>query len=206
MFPSVMNSLSVGVFSCETPCSARRENSCGERFSVVGDNANFGNVVSPFSSRGKKKNIFSELIHTLLKLPNCVLKQQPHILQFSEALGSVFSLFKELALSAYCHFHSFFDLPEVSKPSANKSNTRYSLATSISRCIKFTKRTELWIDIWQLYELIVLKTDSRFFSSRCECVRLLRCSYSPLNQFGEKHRLTFLQSSSSCRMTMTHQS
>ena len=116
MFPSVMNSLSVGVFSCETPCSARRENSCGERFSVVEDNAKFvyrksanlGNVVSPFSSRGKKKsNIFSELIHPLLKLPNCVLKQQQHILQLSEALGSVFSVFKELALSAYCHFHSF---------------------------------------------------------------------------------------------------
>ena len=48
------------------------------------------------------------LIHPLLKLPNCVFKQQPHILQLSEALGSVFSLFKELmALSAYCHFHSF---------------------------------------------------------------------------------------------------
>ena len=55
----------------------------------------------------KKSNIFSELIHPLLKLPNCVLKQQQHILQLSEGLGSVFSLFKELALSAYCHFHSF---------------------------------------------------------------------------------------------------
>ena len=97
-------------------CSARRENSCEERFpssrttqsSFIRKSANFGNVVSPFSSRGKKKsNIFSELIHPLLKLPNCVLKQQQHILQLSEALGSVFSLFKELALSAYCHFHSF---------------------------------------------------------------------------------------------------
>ena len=27
-------------------------------------------------------NTFSELIHPLVKLPNCVLKQQPHILQF----------------------------------------------------------------------------------------------------------------------------
>ena len=33
-------------------------------------------------------NIFSELIHPLLKSPNCVLRQQPHILQLSEALVS----------------------------------------------------------------------------------------------------------------------
>ena len=30
-----------------------------------------------------------------LKLPNCALKQQPHILQLSEALSSVFCLFEE---------------------------------------------------------------------------------------------------------------
>ena len=60
-------------------------------------------------------NIFSELIHPLLKLPNCVLKQQLQILQLSEALGSAFSLFErqEQALSAYCHFHLLmFDPPE----------------------------------------------------------------------------------------------
>ena len=60
-------------------------------------------------------NIFSELIHPLLKLPNCVLKQQLQILQLSEALGSAFSLFEkqEQALSAYCNFHPLmFDLPE----------------------------------------------------------------------------------------------
>ena len=59
-------------------------------------------------------NIFSELIHPLLKLLNCVLKQQPHILQLSEVIGSGFSLFEEREqnLSAYCHFHSFIDLPE----------------------------------------------------------------------------------------------
>ena len=35
-------------------------------------------------------NVFSELIHPFVKLPNCVLKQQPHILQLilSKALGS----------------------------------------------------------------------------------------------------------------------
>ena len=53
--------------------------------------------------------IFSELIRPLLKLPTCVLKQQPHILQLCEGHGSAFSLFeeKEQALSAYCHFHHF---------------------------------------------------------------------------------------------------
>ena len=40
-------------------------------------------------------NIFSELIHPLLKLLNCVLKQQPHILQLSEVIGTGFSLFEE---------------------------------------------------------------------------------------------------------------
>ena len=48
--------------------------------------AHFGNV-SPFLLGAA--NPFSELIHPLVKLPNCVLKQQPHILQFvTEALGS----------------------------------------------------------------------------------------------------------------------
>ena len=46
--------------------------------------ANFGNV-SPFLVGAT--NIFSELIHPLLKL-NCVVKQHPHILQLSEALSS----------------------------------------------------------------------------------------------------------------------
>ena len=118
--------------------------------------------------------MFSELIHPLLKLPNCVLKQQPHILQLSEVLGSAFSLFEkqERALLAYCHFHSFLIFqktrhctrkqcsrllcnywiqrsPQDSKPSANNS-TCYSLAKSIIGCIKFTKRAELWRDFWHL--------------------------------------------------------
>ena len=46
--------------------------------------ANFGNV-SPFLAGAT--NIFSQLIHPLLKL-NCVLKQHPHILHLSEALSS----------------------------------------------------------------------------------------------------------------------
>ena len=83
---------------------------------------------------------------------------------------------------------------------------RYSLAKSITGCIKFTKRTELWIDFWQLddifeppgqNELIIWKTDSRFFflSPHLPYVfghmrlthLLLRCSYPTLNQFCEKN-------------------
>ena len=71
-------------------CSAQRANSCGERFSFPEDNkssffsrsANFG-IVSPFLVG--PTNTFSELIHALLKLPNCVLK----FYNLSEALGSI---------------------------------------------------------------------------------------------------------------------
>ena len=114
MFPTVMNLLSVGVISCEKIAAkfltfVPHKNSPSSRAtksSFVGRMANFGNV-SLFSSKGNKH--VSELIHSLLKLPNCVLKQQPHILQLFEVLGSAFSLFEEQeqALSAYCHFYSF---------------------------------------------------------------------------------------------------
>ena len=57
--------------------------------SVFSRSANFLNF-SPFLVGAT--NIFSELIHPLLKLPNRVLKQQPHILQLSEALVSFGSL------------------------------------------------------------------------------------------------------------------
>ena len=54
--------------------------------SFFGRSAHFGNV-SPFMVGAT--NPFSGLIHPLVKLPNCVLKQQPHFLQFvTEALGS----------------------------------------------------------------------------------------------------------------------
>ena len=39
--------------------------------------------------------------------------------------------------------------PQDSKPSANNS-TCYSLAKSVTGCIKFTKRAELWRDFWHL--------------------------------------------------------
>ena len=55
--------------------------------SFFSSSANFGNV-SPFLVAAT--NTFSQLIHPLIKLPNCVLKQQLHILQLilSEAFGS----------------------------------------------------------------------------------------------------------------------
>ena len=112
------------------------------------------------SEVGISAYILSELIQSLLKLPNCPLKQQPHILQLSEALGLAFSVFEgfvgilllplilELAENTMYIAqrnnaqdwiqHSTQDL----KPSAN-INTHYSLAKSITGCIKFTKRVEL---------------------------------------------------------------
>ena len=72
--------------------------------------AHFGNV-SPFLVGAT--NAFSELIHPFVKLPNCVLKQQPHstICPKPSAL-SPFSLFEEQAqaLLSYCHFRSFLIL------------------------------------------------------------------------------------------------
>ena len=61
-----------------------------------------------------------------------------------------------------------------SKPNAD-NNTSYSPSKSITECIKFTKKAELWTDFWQLddifeppgrSELIVWKKYSRFFLSR----------------------------------------
>ena len=104
-------------------------------------------------------NIFSELIHPLLKLPNCVLKQQLQILQLSEALGSAFSLFEkqEQALSAYCHFRPLMlDLPE---------NTTLYTETTLSPHLPY---------VFEHVRLTRL---------------LLRCSYPTLNQFWEKTRL-----------------
>ena len=51
--------------------------------SFFSSSANFGNV-SPFLVAAT--NTFSQLIHPLIKLPNCVLKQQLHILQFIRSI------------------------------------------------------------------------------------------------------------------------
>ena len=131
---------------------------------------------------------------------NCVVKQQPHNLQFirsarlfrlSPSPRSRHRLCCRTATSTiYTTFHYIHYISQRSnakncfritglqrqdsKPSAD-NNTRYSPSKSITECIKFIKRAELWTDFWQLNdifeppganELIVWKTDSRFFSSR----------------------------------------
>ena len=127
--------------------------------------AHFGNV-SPFLVGAT--NTFSELIHPLVKLPNCVLKQQPHILQLFIRSAWYFRLSpssrSRQALLLYCHFHSFLILHYIYyisqrsntkkcfritglqhqdlKPSAD-NNTRYSPSKSITECINFIKRAGL---------------------------------------------------------------
>ena len=192
MFPTVMNALSVGVFSCERiaahfPPLWRKRSPSSTRQRKVRLSEGRPILVTFHLSLVLvgATNIFLELIHPLLKSPNCVLKQQLQILQLSEALGSAFSLFErqEQALSAYCHFHPLiFDFPEnttlYTETTYAQDCFRYFLAKSITGCVKFTKRAELWIDFWQFNdifeppgqnELIIWKTDSRFFFSRLTC-------------------------------------
>ena len=140
--------------------------------------ANFGNV-SPFLVGAT--NTFSELIHPLIKLPNWSSTIYP-----KRSALSAYSPFEEQAqaLLAYSHFHSLLILHFIyyisqrsnakncfrimqnqdSKPSAD-NNTRYSPSKSITECIKFTKRAELWTDFWQLDDIFELLTHSkcRFF-------------------------------------------
>ena len=134
-----------------------------------------------------------------------VLNEQLHILQLSEALGSALPLreagkgFVGVLLLPSTHFWSSRKHYIVHGNNAQDC-FRYSLAKSITGCIKFTRRTELWIDFWQLddifeppgeNELIKWKTDSLFFflSPHLPYVfgyvrltrLLLRCSYPTLN-------------------------
>ena len=155
--------------------------------------ANFGNV-SPFLVGAT--NIFSELILPFLKLLKCVLKQQPHILHSSSprsrhrlcrraTTSTHFFIFqktlhctgKKLSrlLWNYCIQRS----PQDSKPSAD-SNTRYSLAKSMTGCIKFTERVGLWIDFWQLDNIWSERTHCTvgFFLSSHTPYGLLRYSYA----------------------------
>ena len=78
--------------------------------------------------------------------------------------------------------HSTQDL----KPSAN-INTHYSLAKSITGCIKFTKRVELWMDFWQLDNIF----ESPGQNERTHCMEngqlpIGPYSYTTLNWFWEK--------------------
>ena len=89
-----MNSLSVGVFSCKRiapqfpPLWRDSPSSTGQRKVRLSEGRPILVTFHLFLVLVGATNIFSELIHPLLKLPNCVLKQQLQILQLSEALGS----------------------------------------------------------------------------------------------------------------------
>ena len=99
-------SLSVGVFSCQSVVEKDSPSSRTTKSSFFSRSAHFGNV-SPFLVGAT--NTFSELIHPLIKLPNCVLK----FYNLSEALGS-FGLLPPRGAGtgffAHCHFHSFLIL------------------------------------------------------------------------------------------------
>ena len=145
--------------------------------------AHFGNV-SPFLVGAT--NAFSELIHPFVKLPNCVLKQQPHILQFVQS-PRLFRLSPSsrsrhrlcCRTATFTHFWSstIYTTFQYIHYISQGSNAKYWITASIitRESIKFTKRAELRTDFWQLddifeppgrNELIVWKTDSRFFFSR----------------------------------------
>ena len=91
--------------------------------------AHFGNF-SPFLVGAT--NTFSELTHPLVKLPNCVLKQQPHILPKRSALLA-FSLFEEQAqaLLLYYHFHSFLILHYIHYISQRTNTENSSRVTEL---------------------------------------------------------------------------
>ena len=91
--------------------------------------AHFGNV-SPFLVGAT--NTFSELIHPLIKLPNCVLK----FYNLSEALGS-FSLLP--LRGAGTGFVGVLPLPLIFDPP-------HSPSKSITECIKFTKSCDQIFD------------------------------------------------------------
>ena len=203
MFPTVMNSLSVGVCSVAKE-SQRTFHLCGERFSFVDwttkssfirRSANFGNV-SPFSSTSRgNKHIFRAYPSTLKIAKLCFETTAAHsTIIWSARLG--FLLLREAGTG----FVGVLPLPSTHVWSSRKHHIvhgnnaqdcfRYSLAKSITGCIKFTKRTELWLDFWQLddifeppgqNEIIILKTDSRFFFSLASpALRIRACEAQAL--------------------------
>ena len=181
---------------CPLACSVAKESQrsfhlCGERFSFVEDNEKVrlsegrpsGNV-SPFSSSSRGiKHIFRAYPSTLKIAEPCFETTAAHsTIIWSARIG--FLPLREAGTG----FVGVLPLPTTHFWSSRKqyivhrNNAQdcfgYSLAKSITGCIKFTKRTELWIDFWQLddifeppgeNELIKWKTDSLFFFSRLTC-------------------------------------
>ena len=128
IFATVMNSLSVGMFSfsliCKSIaaqfltvlCSGRWENSCGERFSFTEDNKKFvGQPTLVMFHLFLVGATFSELVNLLLTLSNCVLKQRRNILQFiiwSAWLGFLPLWGTGTGLVGILSLPLIFDLPE----------------------------------------------------------------------------------------------
>ena len=222
-------SLSVGVFSssliCEriavqfhgdpravsNLCSARGANSCGERFSILprgqqkgrffSRSAHFGNV-SPFLVGAT--NTFSELIHPSSR----------HRLCCRTATSTIYTTFHYIHyISQRSNAKNCFRITGLQRQDSKQSadnNTRFSPSKPITECIKFTKRAELWTDFWQLddifeppgrNELVVWKTDSRFFFlsphtpvvARFARVSLLRHAF-PISLLILRKKPTVLQS------------
>ena len=178
---------------CPLTCSVAKESQrtfhlCGERFSFVDwttesslirRSANFGNV-SPFSSTSRgNKHIFRAYPSTLKVAELCFETTAAN----STIIWSARLVFLPLR-EAGKGFVGVLPLPSTHVWSSRKHYVvhgnnaqdcfRYFLAKSITGCVKFTKRTEFWIDFWQFNdifeppsqnELIIWKTDSRFFFS-----------------------------------------
>ena len=206
-----MNSLSVGVFSCERiaaqfpPLRRKILLRRGQRKVRLSEGQPSGNV-SPFSSTSRGiKHICRAYPSTLKIAEPCFETTAAHsTIIWSARLG--FLPLREAGTGFVgvlplpsTHFWSFRKQYIVHRNNAQDC-FGYSLAKSITGCIKFTKRTELWIDFWQLddifeppgeNELIKWKTDSLFFflSPHLPYVfgyvrltrLLLRCSYPTLN-------------------------
>ena len=114
IFPTVMNSLFVGVFSCEgiaaqfPPLWRKILLHRGQRKVRLSEGRPILVTFHLFLVLVGATNIFSELIHPLLKLLNCVLKQ---IIRSAWLFWLSPSLTEQAqALPEYFHFHSFLIL------------------------------------------------------------------------------------------------
>ena len=205
MFPTMMNSLSVGVFSCERlaaqfpPLWRKILLRRGQRKVRLSEGRSILVTFSPFSSTSRgNKHIFRAYPSTLKIAKLCFETTAAHsTIIWSARLG--FLLLREAGTDG-TGFVGVLPLPSTHVWSSRKHHIvhgnnaqdcfRYSLAKSITGCIKFTKRTELWLDFWQLddifeppgqNELIIWKTDSRFFFSLASpALRIRACEAQAL--------------------------
>ena len=191
MFPTMMNSLSFGVFSCERLAAQfprlwrkillRR----GQRKVRLSEGRPILVTLSPFSSTSRgNKHIFRAYPSTLKIAKLCFETTAAHsTIIWSARLG--FLLLREAGTG----FVGVLPLPSTHVWSSRKHHIvhgnnaqdcfRYSLAKSITGCIKFTKRTELWLDFWQLDDIFephwsernhyIENGQSVFFFSRLTC-------------------------------------